>query len=124
MDDLPEKDTPRAWIAFGILLAAFSLAFFMLVYNTIRAEAQQQAPLCARMDGLMKGMEDAFHERKIWQGVKNTPQGPIETFLFQSEDGKSWTQVDVVGKDEAGKSVGCFVALGTNGVPNEMGKGV
>lgn len=120
MDDLPEKEPPRFWIAFTVLCAAFTLAFIMLVYNTIRAEAQQQ---CARMDGLIKGMEDAFHERKIWQGVKDTPQGPIETFLFQSESG-SWTIVDVVGKDAAGKPVGCFVAVGKAGVPNELGKGV
>jgi hypothetical protein len=124
MDDFPPREPPRFWIALGIFASLIAVALVMLTVMTIRAEAQEQAPLCARMDGLMKGMEEAFHERKIWQGVKNTPQGPIETFLFQSEDGKSWTQVDVVGKDEAGKSVGCFVALGTNGVPNDMGKGV
>ena len=121
MDDFPQEP-PRFWIAVSIFVATLALIVFMLVYTTVRAEAQ---PLqCVRMENLIKGMTEVLHERKIWQGVKNTPQGPIETFLFQSQDGKTWTIVDVLGKDATGKPVVCFVAVGTNGVPNDLGRGV
>ena len=97
-----DKEPPRFWIAFSILCITFALCFVMLVYNSVQAHAQQPPP-CARMETIVKGMLEQFHERKIWQGIKSTAQGPTETFLFQSQDGKTWTQVDVVGKDENGK---------------------
>jgi hypothetical protein len=123
MDDFPRAEPPRFWIAFGILCITFALCFVMLVFNSVQAHAQQPPP-CARMETIVKGMLEQFHESLIWIGIKTTAQGPTETFLFQSQDGKTWTQVDVVGKDENGKPIGCFVGVGTNGNPNDMGKGV
>src|SRR5688572_18956190 len=118
MDDEPSS----AWLIYLIgiwLLAGVAL----IVVGTGMARAQQRPLQCVRMEQLMRGMTEVLHERKIWQGIKATATGPIETFLFQSEDGKTWTQVDVVGKDENGKPIGCFVGVGTNGTPNDMGKG-
>jgi hypothetical protein len=122
MDDLPRAEPPRFWIAFGILCITFALAFVMAVYSSVDAHAQQQTT-CVLMDKLRDTMARAFHETPIWQGVANTPVGPVESFLFQSANGATWTMVDVVGKDAEGSEVGCFVRRGTNGVPNDMGKG-
>lgn len=121
-DDLPEKESPRVWIAAGIFLAAIVLATVMMVYTSIRAEAQEQQPTCVHMDRLVEAMEKVFKQRLIWQGVVDSPIGKTETFKFQSETG-AWTDVDVVGKDPMGKAVGCFMRSGTNGVPNELGRG-
>lgn len=122
MEDFPQE-RPRFWIAFSILCIAVAVAIFMVVFTSTRVEAQEQPPACFHVDGMVANMEEYFHARLIWQGVKSTPHGQIETFLFQAQDG-TWAQVDVLGKDPTGKPVGCFVANGTNGVPNELGKGV
>jgi hypothetical protein len=119
MDDEPSS----AWLIYliGIWVLA-GVAFIVL--GTGMARAQQRPLQCVRMEQLMRGMTEVLHEKLIWQGIKTTASGPTETFLFQSQDGKTWTQVDVVGKDENGKPIGCFVGIGTNGNPNDMGKGV
>jgi hypothetical protein len=118
MDD--EPSSAWLWYLIGIWLLA-GVAFIVLGTGMARA---QQAPPCARMETIVKGMLEQFHESLIWMGIKTTATGPTETFLFQSQDGKTWTQVDVVGKDENGKPIGCFVGVGTNGTPNDMGKGI
>jgi hypothetical protein len=125
MDDSSDfsREPPRFWIAFGILCITFALAFVMAVYSSVDAHAQQQTT-CVLMDKLRDTMARAFHETPIWQGVADTPIGPVESFLFQSANGATWTMVDVVGKDAEGREVGCFVRRGTNGVPNDMGKGI
>lgn len=116
MDEKPA----RAWLWHFIgMWVLIGVALLMLGTGTAHSQPLQ----CVRMEQLMRGMTEVLHERLIWQGVKNTPQGPIETFLFQSETG-TWTIVDVVGRDATGKPVGCFVAVGTNGVPNDLGRGV
>jgi hypothetical protein len=118
MDDEPSS----AWLIYliGIWVLA-GVAFIVL--GTGMARAQQQT-VCVLMDKLRDTMARAYHETPIWQGVANTPVGPVESFLFQSANGATWTMVDVVGKDAEGREVGCFVRRGTNGVPNDMGKGV
>ena len=123
MDKLKPSLTPGFLVAFSILCITFALFFIMAVVTATNAHAQQPPP-CARMETIVRGMLEQFHESLIWQGIKTTAQGPTETFLFQSQDGKTWTQVDVVGKDENGKPIGCFVGVGTNGNPNDTGKGV
>lgn len=114
MDDLPERETPRVWIAAGIFLAAITLAFVMLVYNSIQAHAQQVqcAPIRSVVDMLA-----VSKERVLWGGVTKTAQGVSEILLFQSPQ-ETWTLVTVQ------NGIGCIVAEGRDGTPIETGRGV
>lgn len=114
MDDLPEKDTPRAWIAAGIMLAAIGLAFVMLVYTTIRANAQE---LCAPASEVFPVWDEIHHERPVWEGVTNTPNGPVETVLLQSATG-TWSMFLIR------NGIACLTGAGQDGTPIETGKGV
>ena len=96
MDDFPTREPPRFWIAFSILCAAFALAFIMLVYSSIRAEAQEQAPICAPLSHLVPAWEEVHKEKIVWEGVMPTPQGPLEFVLFQSDKG-GWSLFVVQG---------------------------
>lgn len=116
MDDLPEKETPRAWIAAGIFLAAFALAFFMLVYTTVRAEAQDKA-ICAPAEVILRQYSEVMKEKIVWEGTMPTEQGPLEFIILQSEGGKWSLFVSQQG-------VACLRAKGDGGTPNDLGRGV
>lgn len=90
MDDLPERETPRVWIAAGIFLAAITLAFVMLVYNSIHAHAQQM--LCVPGDALIRQTIEVKKQRPIWEGTIEAPgQPPAQIVITQSEKG-AWSQ--------------------------------
>jgi hypothetical protein len=108
MDDFPRAEPPRFWIAFSILCITFALAFVMLVFNSVKADAQQQN--CVPLERLITDLGEKFKERIEWQGVVNSPQGPIETMLFQSKKG-TWTFVTVRGV------TACILAAGESGTP-------
>jgi hypothetical protein len=112
MDDLPPRETPRAWIAAGIFLAAFTLAFVMLVFTHVRAHAQP----CPPLEAMIEELGTKYGERIVWEGTAPTPQGPIEVMLFQSD--KTWTIIQVKGISA------CIVAAGESGTPIETGRGV
>lgn len=116
MDDLPERETPRVWIAAGIFLAAITLAFVMLIYNSIRAEAQEQ-PLCAPANILIPQFAEIHKERPVWGGIIPLQQGPVEAILLQSAR-NTWTFLTIRG------GVACIVAAGKDATPVETGKGV
>jgi hypothetical protein len=115
MDDFP-KEFPRVWVAAGIFLAAITLAFFMLVYTSIQAHAQQQK--CAALSATIEDLGSKLGQRIVWEGTIPTPSGvPVEAMLFQSPKG-SWTMMAVQGV------AACFMAAGENGTPIETGRGV
>jgi len=116
MDDLPEKEPPRVWIAAGIFLAALTLAFVMLVYTSINAHAQQQR--CTSLSTLIEDLGTKLQQRIVWEGTIPTPSGtPVEAMLFQSPKG-TWTLIAVQGV------TACLMAAGANATPIETGKGV
>lgn len=117
--------TPGFVFSFGLLCITIALCAIMLVWTSTRAHAQPQPQRiqCILMSELKERMATLFHERQMWQGVAITPNGPVETFLYQSPGGETWTIIDVVGKDPMGNEVGCFVRNGNAGVPNEIGRG-
>lgn len=116
MDDLPEREPPRFWIAFGVLCAAFTLAFFMLVYSSVRAEAQDRS-ICAPAKDLFPQYSAVLKEKIVWEGNVKLEQGVLEFVLFQGETGK-WSLFVVQ------DGIACLRAQGQNGTPNELGKGV
>lgn len=120
MNDLPEKDTPRAWIAAGIFLAAILLAAFMVVYTTVTAKAQEQ-PLCAPAEILLRQFSEIHKERVVWQGVIPRDTGPIEVLLMQS-DKNTWTLFSV--ESSVNGAVACIVASGRDANPSLADKGV
>jgi hypothetical protein len=113
MDDLPEKDTPRAWIAFGILLAAVTLAFFMLVYTHVRAEAQEQQH-CGPAEILLRQFSEIHKERPVWEGTVHSETGPVEVILLQG-DKNTWTLFSIQGSIQG--AVACVIATGKDATP-------
>jgi hypothetical protein len=109
MDDLPEKDTPRAWIAAGIFLAAILLAATMLVYNTVRAEAQQQQ-FCGPAEILLRQFSEIHKERPVWEGTVHSETGPVEVILLQG-DKNTWTLFAIQG------DTACILASGKDATP-------
>lgn len=109
MDDLPDREPPRFWIAVSIFVVALALTVFMLVYNTVRAEAQQQ---CPPLSALVEELGTKYGERIVWEGTAPTPQGAFEIMMFQSPKG-TWTIVQVQGTQA------CMFAAGKDGTPIE-----
>lgn len=116
MDDDFPKEFPRVWVAAGIFLAAIILAFFMVVFTSIRAEAQEQ-PLCAPLGELTAQLKATYNETPIWGATEG--QGPQRLVLYQSPDGKTWTLVRLMSPH-----IGCFIAGGKDAILVQSGKGV
>jgi hypothetical protein len=116
MDNLPEKESPRVWIAAAFFLVAILLAATMLLYTSTRVEAQDQA-ICAPADVLFKQFGEVVKEKIIWEGEMKLEQGVLEFVLFQGEKG-NWTLFVVQ------DGIACLRARGGAGTPNELGKGV
>lgn len=115
MDDFPEKEPPRFWIAFTILCTALALCFGMLVYTSTEVHAQNV--LCEPMPQMVNRLGVA-KELVVWGGVAQGPEGtPIEIILFQSNRG-SWSLIRVA------SNIGCLIGQGNSGTPIETGKGV
>lgn len=90
MDDLPERETPRVWIAAGIFLAAILLAAGMMLYTGTRAHAQQM--LCVPGDTLIRQTIEVKKQRPVWEGTIEAPgQPPAQIVITQSEKG-AWSQ--------------------------------
>jgi hypothetical protein len=117
MDDLPRAEPPRFWIAFSILCITFALAFVMLVFNSVRADAQDGS-ICAPADVLFRQFSEVVKEKIIWEGTMKLEQGVLQFVLFQSESGGNWTLFTVQ------EGIACLRAKGEAGTPNELGKGV
>jgi hypothetical protein len=115
MEDFPEAEPKRFWIALGIFGLALIVATVMLVYTTITAEAQDQA-ICAPADILFKQFEAVVKEKIIWEGTMPVEQGVLQFVLFQNEKG-NWTLFVVQ------EGIACLRARGEAGTPNDLGKG-
>jgi hypothetical protein len=99
----------KALLTWAIVYAvAFAIAVAACFYLVPRAYAQQQN--CVPLETLVTDLGEKFKERIAWQGVVNSPQGPIETMLFQSKKG-TWTFVTVRGV------TACILAAGESGTP-------
>lgn len=116
MDDFPEHEPPRFWIAFSMLVAAVVLAVLMLAYLTTRADAQEQ-PLCAPAEVLLRQFSEIHKERPIWEGVVPQETGPIEIILLQGEK-NTWTMFTIRG------GIACIIASGQDANPSLSDKGV
>lgn len=114
-DDFPQGGRPFL-VTLGILLSAFALAAVMLIYTSIRAEAQQ-APLCVPASVLLPQWAEIHKERPVWGGVVPSDAGPIEMILLQS-DKENWTLITIRG------GIACVIAAGSDATPIETGKGV
>jgi hypothetical protein len=115
-DDFPPREPPRFWIAVSIFVATLALIVFMLVYTTVRAEAQDQA-ICAPADILFKQFGEVVKEKIIWEGTMKLEQGALQFVLFQGEKG-NWSLFVVQ------DGIACLRARGDGGTPNDLGKGV
>lgn len=115
-DDFPPREPPRFWIAVSIFVATLALIVFMLVYTTVRAEAQEQA-ICAPAEVILRQYSEVMKEKIVWEGTMPTEQGPLEFILLQSESGKWSLFVSQQG-------VACLRAKGDGGTPNDLGRGV
>jgi hypothetical protein len=113
MDDFPQKETPRFWVALCIFGVAIILAVVMSVFLTVKAHAQQQ---CPPLESMIDELGKKYQEQIVWQGVAPTPRGPVEVMLFQSPKG-TWTIIQVVG------ITACPLGAGTDATPIETGKG-
>jgi hypothetical protein len=109
MDDLPEKESPRVWIAAGIFLAAITLAFFMLVYTHVRAEAQERQ-VCGPAEILLRQFSEIHKERPVWEGTVHSETGPVEVILLQG-DKNTWTLFAIQG------ATACILASGKDATP-------
>lgn len=87
----------------------------MLVYTTVRAEAQ---PACEPLAKVIDDLGSKFQEQIVWEGTA-VPRGgpPAQVLLFQSPKG-TWTLLAVHGV------TACLMAVGTDATPLETGKGV
>jgi len=116
MEDLPEAEPKRFWIALGIFGIALIVATVMLVYTTITADAQEQ-PLCAPAEILLRQFSEIHKERPIWEGVVPQETGPIEIILMQGEK-NTWTMFTIRG------GIACIIASGQDANPSLADKGV
>lgn len=103
-------------VALGILLTALALSAIMLVYTSIRAEAQQ-APLCAPASALLSQFAEIHKEQPVWEGTVPHESGPVEIILMQSAK-NTWTLISVRG------GIACILAAGSDATPIQTGKGV
>jgi hypothetical protein len=81
-----DKEPPRFWIAFSILCITFALCFVMLVFNSVRADAQEL--LCVPGDALIRQTMEVKKQVPVWEGtIPVEGQPPAEAVLTQSEKG-------------------------------------
>src|SRR5688500_5923953 len=107
MSDLPDKEPPRFWVAFGILCITFALSVVMSVYLIVRAEAQEQ-PLCGPAEILLRQFSEIHKEKPVWEGVVPQDTGPVEVLLLQSAK-STWTLFTIRG------GIACIIASGRDG---------
>lgn len=117
MDDFPQEP-PRFWIAFGLMCAALLLAFVMMVFTSIRAEAQEM--LCVPGDVLIRQTIEVKKQTPVWEGTIEAPgQPPAQIVITQSEKG-GWSQFIIQ------NGTACLLFVGTDANPPipPQGKGV
>lgn len=116
MDDFP-RETPRFWIAFGILCVA--AAFCAIMAATTQAHAQEvDLPICGPGDAIIRQIKEVKKQRTAWEGVITLPGAPpAEAILTQDRKG-NWS-LFVVGPQGT-----CLIWIGEGGTaPIETGDG-
>lgn len=106
MDD---KEPSRVWIVFGILLAAITLTFVMLVFTSVKAHAQEIP--CAPAEAFLRQTIEFQKQRPVWEGTAPLPDMPPgEVVILQSEKG-TWS-LFLINQGRA-----CLLAVGIDANP-------
>lgn len=111
-DDFPQNARPFL-VTLSLLLAAFALVTVMLIYTSVKAEAQT---LCAPAKALIEQFAKSHGETPVWGGVVPSDKGPVEVIILQSEK-STWTLISIR------QGIACILTGGTDANP-PIGKGV